>query len=742
MPFTEDSQAYAFAPEEPLRATSTDSVPPRQALKVLSVDDDEAFQKNLAYALRDFRFAGQTIELLFAQSMQHGASMLAQHPDIAILLLDVVMESDDAGLRLVRAARETLGNHELRIVLVTGQPGVAPMRDTIESLDINDYWNKSELTAERLVSTLTVCIRDWQQITAINRARRGLQLIVEASDSLLYSRTLREFCDRILAYVATLLEVPCEGLVCVLDDIKRDTPMHVIAAAGCYAKFAGHDIADLSHGNAVSAMRDSLAQRSDVRVEGGEARFIAGPDGGPDCAVFIRSPAPLTETESHLLNVFTSHAKSGLVNLSLVGRLDQIAYQDPEFLLPNRNALMRSLRSLRNAPDALPHTLLLVDIDDFSRSNLALGFDQGDQLLREVVELLRVHFPPPVQVARLHDDLFAILGASDLIHDASVAALHDGAQRINLSIARLELKDFPGAPDDALPMASLVLKQAKSRGYRQYAAYAPGQEAETTDRYTLSRELHDGIVAGEIHIMLQPQVDLTDGRIVSAEALARWIKPDGRVIPPDQFIPVAEANGDIIALGMIVLRQAASAVRALSQCAGFPFRVSVNVSALQLARDNLLDSLLSACADEGIAAAQLELEVTETVAMQHSGAAFAQLRRLHQAGFQIAIDDFGTGFSSLAYLRNLPSQILKIDRCFITEIGQIDDAAAIADMILRLADRLKLTTIAEGIETAAQRDWLRERGCHLGQGYYFDRPLTPDDLMARLKAQASRNTSP
>jgi EAL domain-containing protein (putative c-di-GMP-specific phosphodiesterase class I)/PleD family two-component response regulator len=730
----DEKQSFSFAPEaaDPRAAGLTGG----HGFKVLSVDDDDAFQRTLAYALRDFRFGDQSIDLMFAQSMQQGARMLTQHPDIAVVLLDVVMESDDAGLRLVRAARETLGNQELRIVLLTGQPGMAPMRDTIASLDVNDYWNKSELTAERLVSTLTVCLRDWRQITAINRARRGLQLIVEASNSMLYSHSLREFCDRILAYVTTLLEVPCEGLVCVVDGTGQQVPRHILAAAGCYAGYAGRDIAAMTDGHAIAALNECLATRSDVRIEGGEALFLAGPDGGPDCAVFVSSPHPLTETERELLNVFTSHAKSGLMNLSLVSRLDQVAYHDAVFNLPNRNALIRSLRALRDAPGALPHTLMLVDIDDFSRSNLALGFDQGDVLLREVVALLQQHFPRPVQVARLHDDLFAILGPTDLISDESIAALSDGGQHINLSIARLALNDFPGAPDDALPMASLVLKQAKSRGYRQYAAYAPGQEAEMTRRYTLSRELRAAILAGEIRIMLQPQVDLNNGRIVGAEALARWFRPDGSVVPPDEFIPVAEANGDIIALGAVILRQAASAARELSQHTGAPFRVAVNVSALQLARGSLLDSLLEACASEGISTRQIELEVTETVAMQHGGGAVAQLRRLHEAGFPIAIDDFGTGFSSLAYLRELPTTILKIDRCFISEIGRIGDEAAIADMILRLAKRLRLTTIAEGIETAAQQAWLHARGCDLGQGYHFARPLALEALIARLAAPA------
>lgn len=721
-----EDEAFAFAPEESLQAEA----PASASIRVLSVDDDPTFQRSLGFALDGFKYRDRPIELLHAGSMAQATKMLSLHPNIATIFLDVVMEFDDAGLRLVRAIRETLGNHEVRIVLVTGQPGLAPMRETIDTLDINDYWTKTELTANRLATILATCLRDWEQVTALSRARRGLQMIVESSNQLLYAGSLGDFCARIVEELARLLQVPAEGLVCAQEghDGGADS-LTIVAAAGRYRELNGKPLAALEHAEVVRTLRQCLLERQNLRTPGAQALFMAGPTDGPSCVAYIPAERALDQTELGLLQVFASHANSGLINLALVSRLDQMAYSDPLLGLPNRNALLRKLAAYSHAADAPPHTLLLVDIDDFSRCNLAMGFSEGDEILRHTAALLQHQFPLPAQVARLHDDLFAVFGATEQLATEKVSALHSNPRGTSMSMARVDLADFHGPAQDSLPLATLMLKLAKKRGYGQIEHYHPGLETETARGYALAHALSHAIATETIEIVLQPQVELASGRIIGAEALARWPLPGGGQISPAEFIPLAEANGDIVRLGRLVLRKAA---RFVADTALPDIRVAVNFSVIQLVQEDIVAEVLAVCAEEGATPTQIEIEVTESVAMQGGRQVLDHLFALKAAGFTIAIDDFGTGFSSLAYLRELPATVLKIDRCFVQEIGCVQDSDAIADMILRLASQLGFSVIAEGVENADQADWLHLRGCDLAQGFYYAPGLAPGAFRAKL----------
>ncbi|MCB1167735.1 MAG: EAL domain-containing protein [Leptospiraceae bacterium] len=232
-----------------------------------------------------------------------------------------------------------------------------------------------------------------------------------------------------------------------------------------------------------------------------------------------------------------------------------------------------------------------------------------------------------------------------------------------------------------------------------------------------------------LFIALQPQIDLQSGKVVGAEALARWIDTDGKFVSPGDFIPLAETTGLILRLGDQILRQTISAVKTLSKAGYKNLRIGFNTSMVQLTEPGFLERLERRIKEAGIQPGQLELEVTESVAMTRFDLIVELLQKVRAMGLAVAIDDFGTGFSSLAYLRRLPADRLKIDRAFVNEITGDNGGLSIAENIIELAQKLNLKTIAEGVETEAQGRWLRDHGCQEVQGFFYAKPMPLNELM-------------
>jgi EAL domain-containing protein (putative c-di-GMP-specific phosphodiesterase class I) len=294
---------------------------------------------------------------------------------------------------------------------------------------------------------------------------------------------------------------------------------------------------------------------------------------------------------------------------------------------------------------------------------------------------------------------------------------------------------FSGSPEEILSTARYLLNDAKRRGWGQEVAYRPGMEAAARDNYQLGQALHEALRAGEIRIALQPQVWLHDGSLKGFEALARWTDRRGHEVSPVTFIALAEASGHITALFTQVLRQSCHAWRVLEALGLGHLRIAVNLSALQLAAPTLAQDIADQCAEDGVPPDAIELEVTESAVMLDPDGAAAQLARLRQFGFEVALDDFGTGFSSLARLRSFDLDWLKIDRAFLGEIGQRPDHETLPGMIVTLSRQLGLKSLAEGVETEAQRLWLVRSGCLAAQGLLIGPPMPVSALPAWLHAQ-------
>ena len=714
--------------------------PDRAAFTLLSVDDDPAFQHSLRLALSDFRFNNSPLHLLTASSAAEAREVLAANPRISAILLDVVMETDDAGLQLVRTVREQLGNSEVRIVLVTGQPGMAPLGKTLQQLDISEYWLKTDLYRERLQGIVTGSLRTWREIHALARAKRGLQHIVQASNRLARARDLDGFSGQLLREVASLLEVPPEGLVCVHaggDDLPEEAV--VTAGGGSLAALKGRSLQGIDDPVVKAALLEALARRDGSDPLFGQVIYLGGDGSVPPVAMYLAMERQLDDEDRELLKVLLAHANTALVNVELAAQLDSVAYRDSLLDIPNGNALRRDLRQVLEQPGPCGQSLLVVDLGQYTDGSLALGPEQGDLLLQRMAQRLQQLYPPPCRVARLHEGTFAVLGHSSWLAFDPVDALEQSEDTgelpfLRVDAGRVDLDSYQGGAGGALAAGQLLVNRIRASGGHGVAEYKAEGEQEHLQRFLESRALYRAVREDRIGIAIQAQVDLHSGAVVGAETLARWTE-DGKPMSPASFIAVAEASGLIVPLGRRVIELACEALQAMD-AAGLPqVPLAVNVSPMQLRRREFVDELAATVARYGIEPQRLEVEITEGAVMSDYQNGREALARLRGMGFGIAVDDFGTGYSSLRYVHSLPVTRLKLDRQFTAGIGDGAGSACVAEMILALGQRLQLDIVAEGVETAEQAEWLRQRGCPSAQGYLFARPEPLAEFITRLRGQ-------
>ena len=555
--------------------------------RLLIVDDEPDVHRATTFALNGLSIFGRSLEFLHAYSAEQATSILREERDIAVVLLDVVMEREDAGLALVKVIRQDLKLTDLRIILRTGQPGYAPEIETIHAFDINDYKTKSELTRAKLYATITAALRTYDQIRA----------------------------------------------------------------------------------------------------------------------------------------------------------LDDLAFYDHLSRLPNRNRFINLIDERLRLGEVGDVVIAILDIDDFSEVNDALGHQQGDRLLQAVAERLTSSLGETTVVARIGSDAFGLMGPASSVDPIALLELfrlpflvQDDSMMVTATLGLVSLTDTKEAGRDAIKDANIALKRAKKNRRGSYVTYTLDMGTEIRERVRLLQGLRSAVDTNRLFVVYQPQVHLHSGKVVGMEALLRWRNDDGSYVPPDRFIPLAEASGLIIALGDWVLRMACHELVRL-QAMGMPWlRVSVNVSQLQFRHPDFVEKLTRAIADTGVEAANLELEITESVAMEDPDFMLERFAVIKAIGVTIAIDDFGTGYSSLSHLRQLPIDRLKIDRAFVNELSSDILGGPIAAMVIELGRNLNMTVIAEGIETENQADILRKMGCHEGQGYFYAKPLAPPELKEWLLA--------
>ena len=703
--------------------------------RVLIVDDDPDVHSSTVFALSGMPILGRPLEFLHAYSAHEAEQILGREAHIAVILLDVVMESEDAGLALVRIIREELGITESRIILRTGQPGYAPEIDAIRDYDINDYKTKSELSRNGLYTSLTAAIRSYDQIATISASRRGLDMIIRASSQLMARRGSREFAAGIITQISALLGLEPEGIVCVHEIGDDPDQTCVIAAAGAYIDCIDQPLAKLGRPDVAEALKQALKERRSTHTER-STTLIFSSDDGQDMAAYLETGLPLTDNNQRLLEVFCSNIAVNFDNVLLFGRLTDHAYNDQFLRIPNRLSFIQQA-DLALSGEVGIETMALVDIDHFSHLNDALGHQYGDLLLKAVAARLRDEIAPECIFARVAADTFGIFGSEAHVSPQALCGIFnrpfsvDNADRIiSATLGLVRLSEVDGGGADALKAANIALKRAKEHSRGQFCYFTREMAFETRSRVKLLQDLHVAFDSDRLFVVYQPQIDLATGNVIGAEALMRWRNDDGQLIPPDKFIPIAENSGLIIALGAWVLRMACAEQRRLMRIGMAQLRMAVNVSVMQFRHPGFLTMVTDTITETGINPAYLELEITESVAMLDADFMVCMLAKLKKMGITIAIDDFGTGFSSLSYLERLNIDRLKIDRSFVAQMTHAESSRRIVETIVQLARTLSLEAIAEGVETEQEASALRAMGCHEAQGYFYGKPMLSEDFFA------------
>ena len=451
-------------------------------------------------------------------------------------------------------------------------------------------------------------------------------------------------------------------------------------------------------------------------------------------------------------------------------RLRYLAYYDPLTSLPNRRSFNEQLnrilkRCRRHKTNA---ALLFIDLDNFKRINDSIGHGRGDRLLVEIAKRLTVELREDdainyysdnsaeddshtsnTEIARLGGDEFTVV-LSDIPNAGQVERV---AQRILAALSEpialqshnpvvtpsVGIALFPQDgedPDTLVRNADTAMYAAKSQGRACFRFYDEEMNAKAVEQLKMEEELRDAMQNNELELRYQPQVDTATGDVVSMEALVRWKHATRGMVSPLDFITVAERTGQIIELGEWVMKEVARHCNYWDSMGLPPFRVCVNISPLQFNQSDLPCSIGEFLRESGMQASRLELELTESAIMTDAQTNIEKLQQLKALGLELAVDDFGTGYSSLSYLKRFPIDTLKIDQSFVADLGTTD-GAAIVDAIIALSKTLNLRVIAEGIEEKEQLDYLVARGADLLQGYFFARPIYPEDVPDMLRQNFS-----
>ena len=707
------------------------------AWKVLIVDDDPEIHSVTKLALSDLTVLGSRLEYLHAYSGEDACKIVEDNEDIVLVLLDVVMETDDAGLNVVKHIRETLARQDIRIVLRTGQPGYAPEESVIKDYDINDYKTKTELTRRKLVTTVYAAIRSYQQINIVSNNRKGLEKIIVASAELLEFHSVHDYVQGVLTQVQQLshckMGLFCargHGIVFKADDLSY----YILAQQGGSSLLVDQKLDSLKNEQASRVVNICFSQKKHYFSDECAALYISS--GGYRAAIYLELDAPVAEHDIQLLEVFLSNIAIGYENVHLFQKLSNAAYKDLLTALPNRLQFLSLLDDFCQS-DNNDQVAALIDINHFSDINDGLGQEVGNQLLIAIATRLQ-EMPGDCIFARVGADVFGIVGPSSLVNPDNLNSLFHqpfiaGEQHLPASACfGFCSRDNAGSRGvKVLSQINIALNLAKKERTTFYGYYMPEMEDKTSWRLGMIRQLRTDFSADRLELWYQPQLMLETGKVIGAEALLRWRTADGKLISPAVFIPLAEYSGLIIDIGYWVVEQACQQIKLLEEKGFDDIGISVNVSIPQFRQEDFVDTIINATEKYNVKASKLELEITENVLMDEPQVIIDALAKLKAKGISIALDDFGTGFSSLSYLQKLPLDRLKVDRAFVTDIAK-PGLSLLADTIINLGKQMNLTVIAEGIEDTEQERHLKAQGCHEVQGFYYAKPMPVDEFLAYL----------
>jgi predicted signal transduction protein with EAL and GGDEF domain len=700
---------------------------PRAVWKVLVVDDDEDVHAATRFALKHARILDRPLELIHASSAQNAQERVKQCKDIAVALIDVVMETSDAGLLLVHQLRAA-GLQEMRIVLRTGQPGYAPEIAVIAAYQIDDYRTKAELTQTRLMTVLTASIRAYEQICTINRSRVGLEMIVESAAQLFQRTNLELFSQGVLTQIAGLLGIVPHGLVCIRTVGGKTTPdSRIVSAAGRFAPLLGKTREAITD-PVVLRLADQVSGRAEPVIRDGYLAICCSSEHNRHLVAIIETGSEIVPADLSLLRLFSTNIAVGFENLALVERLDRLAYLDPVLQVPNLNAFQVALQQ-RSAGASVLDRLALISVDTYQSTVAAYGQHVAHGLLSAIHQKLSSERLSTSCIARIGDAQFAVLADRRSFDAALIISAFEKPCRIDgIEIAAagtavlMDLEDTAVNETSILREANAALLHVAQTRRGDCVVYDATTRSAVARRISLQIALKEAMKRGAagLEVYVQPKYDLNSRAIVGSEALLRWTH-DGNAVAPAEFIPIAESTGLIQGLTEFVVHEVGRWQKNAGHRPLLP--VAINLSMADLNASGFAAWLLRELVASGLAPGAVEFEVTEGIAMQETPWAIQQVQLLKETGFRIALDDFGTGYCSLGHFERLPIDIIKIDRRFISPLNLRTARSSLAAVIIGMSQALEVDCVAEGVETTEQEEALRLLGCTLGQGYLFGRPV-------------------
>jgi diguanylate cyclase (GGDEF)-like protein/PAS domain S-box-containing protein len=569
-------------------------------------------------------------------------------------------------------------------------------------------------------------------------------LLVEGRDV-----TLRKAAEDKLHLAAAVFEQAREGFVIADRDGRVVTVNQAFCDISGYAsdELQGQQTAALGFGIGRRDVRRQV--RAALQTSGhwqGEVRTSRKDGSLYTCWAAITQQRDAVGAVTHYIGILNDITQFREVERNLV----RLAHVDTLTDLPNRSLLADRVGQLTSVSrrDHRPFTLMFMDLDQFKNINDTLGHSVGDALLAEVARRLQGTLRECDTVARLGGDEFAVLlpgadaAGSELVATKLLERLaepcmvqgHELSMTMSIGIAC-----YPSDGDDYEILsrnADTAMYRAKHEGKATWRFFAAGMQQRSARQLQLESALRRALERHELLLHYQPQLDASGEKLVGVEALLRWKHPEFGMVSPAEFIPLAETSGQIVSIGEWVLRTAVTQLKAWMDAGVAPMLVAVNLSAVQFRHPTLPDVVMRALTDAGLPAKYLELELTESVTA-NPAAAISMMDALHGLGVRLSLDDFGTGYSSLSHLKRFPLHTLKIDQSFVRDIDTDPDDRAIVQAIIQMARALDLQTIAEGVETDAQHQFLRREGCDMMQGYYFGRPMDASALEMWIAARDS-----
>jgi diguanylate cyclase (GGDEF)-like protein/PAS domain S-box-containing protein len=687
--------------------------------RLLYVEDDDITRKMVILMIKT-----QFPDLLLtvAANGQEGLELFKdQKPDI--VLTDVRMPEMD-GIRMAREIKRL--RKETSVIIVTADSDINRMMEAID-IGINHYVLKP-VNKTKLIAALEECV---------NNIRRERQVRAQGEFIRKLSRAVEQSPVAIL-------------ITDTAGKIEYVNPKFTSMTGYTLEEAFGENPRILKSGEASPEVYKELWETITAGSEW-RGEFQNRNKNGELFWVGV-SISPVKDMAGK-----TTHFISFLEDITSRKEADEairrMAYFDSLTSLPNRHFFHELLQKSLAQAQRHKHLLgvLFLDLDRFKYINDTHGHLVGDQLLQAVAQRLRESCQREGDtVARCGGDEFMVLlpelnevqdtaRVAQKIIDAFANDFFLPEHRLSISTS-IGISIFPHDGGDAETLtkkADMAMYRAKEEGRNKYHFYMPSLDTRASERMALENALRRALEREEFVLSYQPKVNIKSERIISVEALARWLHPEYGLVPPTQFIPLAEETGLIIPLGEWVLRTACAQNKAWQDAGYSPVRVAINFSLRQLEQLNLAEVIEKVLADTGLAPCWLELEVKENIMLQDEEVTIGTLRRLKELGVHISIDDFGIGCSSISYIKKLPVDTLKIDQSLIRSIDSNHNDEVLTEGLIRMARSLNLNIAAEGVETEEQRTLLKTLKCDEMQGYFFSRPLPPDELEGLLEKQDS-----